>query len=107
MVECPSPTQRAAGPLCRPEGDLPRELRRIAKSLAIQVDEATLPAIIEHCNFEYMRAGTNNHPNFHKGVNGRWRDVLSPAEIARCDDVASQKLTPECARWLASGELPV
>jgi aryl sulfotransferase len=85
--------------------DLQREIRRIAAFLAIEIDAATLSAIIEHCSFDYMRAGSNNHPNFHKGVNGRWRDVLSPAEIARCDEVALRNLTPDCARWLATGQL--
>jgi aryl sulfotransferase len=88
------------------KADLPRELRRISEFLAIQIDEVLLPAIVEHCSFDYMRAGSNNHPNFHKGVNGRWRDVLDPAEIARCDEVALQNLTPDCANWLSSGELP-
>ena len=49
-----------------------------------------------------MRAGANNHPNFHKGVNGRWKDVLSPSEIARCDEVAARNLAPDCAHWLAT-----
>jgi len=88
------------------QADLPREIRRIARFLAIEIDEATLAVIVEHCGFDYMRAGSNAHPNFNKGVNGRWKNVLSPAEIAGCDDVASQNLTPDCAHWLASGELP-
>ena len=88
------------------KADLPRELLRIADFLAIEIDEAMLPAIVEHCSFDYMRVGTSNHPNFYKGVNGRWKDVLSSAEIARCDEVASRNLSPGCARWLASGGLP-
>jgi len=32
--------------------------------------------------------------------------VLSPEEIDRCDQVASSKLTPDCAHWLRTGELP-
>ena len=87
------------------KADLAGEIRRIAEFLAIEVDEATLPAILEHCGFDYMRAVTNNNPNFHKGVIGRWRDVLTPAEIARCDEVAARNLTPDCARWIATGEL--
>jgi aryl sulfotransferase len=86
------------------KADLPGEIRRIAKFLAIEIDEATFPAIVEHCGFDYMRAGANNHPNFHKGVNGRWKDVLSPAETARCDEVAARNLSPDCAHWLATGE---
>ena len=88
------------------QADLPREIRRIATFLDIEVDEAALPAIVRHCGFDYMRTGSGEHPNFNKGVNGRWKDVLSPAEIARCDEVALQNLTPDCAHWLASGALP-
>jgi aryl sulfotransferase len=85
--------------------DLIGEIRRIAEFLAIDVDEATLPAIAEHCSFDYMRTHSNNHRNFHKGVIGRWRDVLTSAEIARCDEVALQNLPADCARWLATGQL--
>ena len=53
-----------------------------------------------------MRTHSNDHPNFNKGFNGRWRDVLSSAEIARCDDVGLRNLTADCAHWLATGELP-
>jgi hypothetical protein len=42
----------------------------------------------------------------HKGTNGRWKDVLSARESARCDEVAARYLTPECARWLKTGKLP-
>jgi aryl sulfotransferase len=85
------------------KADLGGEIRRIAAFLDTPIDAATLPAIVEHCGFDYMRAGADNHPNFHKGFNGRWRDVLSPAEIARCA-VALENLTPACARWLATGQ---
>jgi aryl sulfotransferase len=43
---------------------------------------------------------------FHKGVVAQWRDVLTPAEAALCDDAAGRNLTPDCAHWLATGELP-
>lgn len=86
--------------------DLQSEIRRIAAFLAIEIDEATLPAIVAHCSFDYMRTNTDHHPNFHRGFNGRWRDVLSAAEIARCDGVAARRLSPECAHWLETGQLP-
>jgi aryl sulfotransferase len=88
------------------KADLPAEIRRIAAFLDIAVDEAVLPAIVEHCGFDYMRTQSNDHPNFHRGFNGRWRDVLSAAEIARCDVVAARNLPAECAHWLATGQLP-
>jgi aryl sulfotransferase len=34
-----------------------------------------------------------------KGTNGRWRDVLPPADCAAYDARARE----ECARWLANG----
>jgi aryl sulfotransferase len=97
--------------------DLEGEIRRIAKFLKVEIEEQVLPAIVEHCGFEYMRetasaaGGLANFRGgartfFHKGVNGRWKDVLSPAEIARCDEVAARNLTTDCAHWLATGELP-
>jgi aryl sulfotransferase len=42
----------------------------------------------------------------YKGTNGRWRDVLSAEEIRKCDDVAATNLTPDCAHWLKTGEMP-
>ncbi len=42
----------------------------------------------------------------YKGTNGRWRDTLTPADIEKYENLASKNLTPECAHWLATGELP-
>jgi aryl sulfotransferase len=39
----------------------------------------------------------------HKGVNGRWRDVLTPAESDEYERRARAELGAECARWLATG----
>ena len=41
----------------------------------------------------------------HKGVNGRWRDLLSADEIERYERMAREHLAPDCAHWLATGEL--
>ena len=38
-----------------------------------------------------------------KGVNGRWRDTLTPAEVAEYEARAVAELGSECARWLATG----
>jgi hypothetical protein len=40
----------------------------------------------------------------HKGVNGRWKDTLTPAEAAEYEARAVQELGPECAHWLATGD---
>jgi aryl sulfotransferase len=39
-----------------------------------------------------------------KGVNGRWRDTLTPAEVAEYEARAVEEPGSECARWLATGE---
>ena len=100
------------------KADMGREIRRVARFLDIEVDEAVWPRVMKHCSFDYMRAESEKidelHQFFdgggatfvHKGTNGRWKDVLSEKEIARCDEVAARHLTLECARWLKTGELP-
>jgi aryl sulfotransferase len=40
----------------------------------------------------------------HKGTNGRWKDVLTPAESAAYEAEAVARLGPACAHWLATGE---
>lgn len=39
-----------------------------------------------------------------KGVNGRWREVLSSEESAEYERRAEVELGAACARWLATGE---
>jgi aryl sulfotransferase len=96
--------------------DLPGELRRLAAFLDIDIDEDRFPAMVAHCGIDHMRAQGAANPMmeaffesgaasfFNKGVNGRWRDVLSADEAARCDAVAAARLTPDCAHWLKTGE---
>jgi aryl sulfotransferase len=92
----------------RLKADLPGEIRRIAAFLDVEIDEALFPAIVEHCSFDYMRATVPPAAKvaFPHGEIGRWKAVLSPAEIALCDAAAARHLSRECAHWLATGELP-
>lgn len=99
------------------KADLPREIRRIANFLGIDIDEARWPEIVEHCSLDYMRKsavestllqqvfsdGANTF--FHKGTNGRWKDVLSAADLEAYDKAVKGHLTSECARWMATGEI--
>jgi aryl sulfotransferase len=96
--------------------DLPGEMRRLVEFLQIEVDEARLPSLVQRCDIDYMRsrAGGDRMETmfkegaasfFNKGVNGRWKDVLSPEEIALCDEVAARRLTPDCAEWLRTGRM--
>jgi aryl sulfotransferase len=99
--------------------DMPGEIRRIAEFLDVPVDPASWPAILEHCSFEYMKkhaamsaplggvfwdGGAETFIN--KGTNGRWRDVLTPEDVARYEQRARAELGEACARWLATGERP-
>ena len=40
-----------------------------------------------------------------KGTNGRWRDVLTPDDLARYQEQISNVLSEEAARWLEQGSL--
>jgi aryl sulfotransferase len=42
---------------------------------------------------------------FHKGTNGRWRDVLSAEEVQMYEEKAAQVLTPDCRAWLEQGRI--
>lgn len=96
-----------------PEG----EMRAIADFLGCDIAEDVWPRILEHCSFDYMKANAQNvaplggaifdggaSSFINKGVNGRWRDVLSAADCARYEAKALAELGPECAYWLATGQ---
>ena len=96
--------------------DMPAEIRRIAAFLDIAIDETKWDAILEHCSFTYMKAHADQSIPFggdifrgggkrfmHKGVNDRWRDMLSAADIEKYEELACEKLGMECAHWLSTG----
>lgn len=98
--------------------DMEAQIRRIAAFLDIRVDTSRWDAILEYCSFDWMKANaTKSVPLagafwdagaqvfINKGVNGRWRDVLTPAEIAEYEARAVEELGGECARWLATGDM--
>ncbi len=98
------------------KSDMPGEIRRIAAFLDIRINEDKWDDILDHCSFDYMKANaTRSVPLggafwdggartfIHKGVNGRWSDVLSAEEKQRYEERAHAELGEECARWLESG----
>lgn len=100
------------------KSDMPGEIRRIAEFIGTPIDESKWEAILLHCSFDYMKANaTKSVPLggafwdggaqtfIHKGVNGRWRDVLSAEESEKYEQRATQELGSECAHWLATGEM--
>jgi aryl sulfotransferase len=99
------------------KADMPREIRRIAKFLDIEIDERSWPKIVEHCSFDYMKAhATQSVPMggafwdggaetfVHKGTNGRWRDVLTENDCRWYEETARTELGEPCAQWLEKGK---
>src|SRR5262249_46204599 len=102
----------------RLKADLPGEMKKLAAFLGIDIADSEWPAILEHCSFDYRKANAaqvsplgggifEGGPSqfINKGVNGRWRDVLTADDNARYERMAEEKLGPDCARWLKTGEL--
>ena len=97
--------------------DMEGEMRRIAAFLQIQVDDSRWDTILEYCSFDWMKhnaaksvplggafwdGGAKVFINM--GVNGRWKDTLTPEEVAEYERRARRELGENCARWLATGE---
>ncbi len=96
--------------------DMPGEIRRMAEFLETPIDESKWDAILTHCSFDYMKENaTKSVPLggafweggaqtvINKGVNGRWRDLLSEEESAKYERAALANLGEDCAQWLAAG----
>jgi aryl sulfotransferase len=100
--------------------DLPGEIARVADFLGIELDAARRAAIADAVTFAAMRsdaAAAAPMPEqradwvwrrglatfFHKGTNGRWRGVLTEAELAHYEAAKARCLTPECAAYLERG----
>lgn len=99
------------------KANMPQEIRKIAKFLDVQIDEKNWQNILQHCSFDYMKKNaTKSVPLggvfwdggaetfIHKGLNGRWRDKLSPEDIAKYEAKAAEELGEDCAHWLATGQ---
>lgn len=97
--------------------DMPGEMRKLAAFLEIPIDESKWDAIVEHCTFDYMKEHADltaplggavweggGKTFINKGTNGRWKDTLTPEDVARYEEVALEQLGPECAHWVATGE---
>ena len=98
------------------KADLDAEMRRVSAFLDIPVDEQLWPSLVKAARFESMREACaklmprgnttwqNGHESFfHAGTNARWRDVLTPADIALYEDRLARETSPALARWLNGG----
>ena len=97
------------------KSDLEKEVRRIARFIGVTIDEKQLPGILERCSFQWMKTNADRIGDlgelfvgggesfFFKGTNGRWRDVLTPAELASYDQRSREMLPAELKAWLDRG----
>ncbi len=96
--------------------DLEGQMRDIATYLAITVPEARWPHLVRGCSFETMKADARQSREqmsliwnggsqtfFFKGTNGRWRDVLTDADLDLYAQAMQRTLPPDSARWLENG----
>jgi aryl sulfotransferase len=100
--------------------DLPGEIVRVADFIGIEIDAARLAATADAVTFAAIRrdpAAAAPMPEeradwiwrqglatfFNQGTNGRWRDVLTPPELAQYEAAKTRCLTPDCAAYLERG----
>lgn len=96
--------------------DLPGTIRQIARFLEIEIDESKWDDMVLHCSFEYMKKHASaavplggilweggSQTFINKGTNGRWKDVLTPADNDRYEQLAIEQLGAKAARWLKMG----
>jgi aryl sulfotransferase len=100
------------------KADCSAEIARVARFLEIDLPQATLDEITQAAGFEAMReVGDALIPGadrvwdggmqrfLFKGVNGRWKDVLTDDDLAAYDAKVRAEFTPALAAWLERGRL--
>jgi aryl sulfotransferase len=100
------------------KNDLGEEMRRIASFLEIDIPESLWPALVEAASFDAMKSMANElmptagdifqgggDTFLHKGVNGRWRDVFKPEDLALYDEKVKGEFSTELSQWIESGRL--
>jgi len=98
--------------------DLDGEMRRIAAFLGIESQTEVWPRLVKTASFQAMKndgtalmgdqfgaffeGGADRF--LYKGINGRWRDMMSADDLALYEAAAS-RMTPGLARWIEGGRL--
>jgi aryl sulfotransferase len=101
------------------ERDLSPELHRLAAALSIDTAGLAWDALLHAASFDAMRARADalvphegidlladNRGFFRRGESGQWRDLLSPEELRRYDELISE-LTQDDSfhQWLHLGRI--
>jgi aryl sulfotransferase len=98
--------------------DLEGKVREIAAFCGLSPSEETIARTVEDTTFANVRKRVEESDKedrsnfifeggqktfFHKGTNGRWRDVLTDDDLALYEQAKERVLEPACARWLEAG----
>jgi len=96
--------------------DIGTSITKIAKFLAIDVDEERINDVKKKISIKAMRESAETYvPDagaswqggaktfINKGVNGRWKDILSSDDLALYELACDKVLTPDCRDWLENG----
>ena len=96
--------------------DLASEMERIAEFLGIDVPAALMPAVVERCTFDVVKANPEKvvgdmHGSFegganrfiNKGTNGRWRSLLDAEDLALYARTVATALPSDARLWLEHG----
>ena len=96
--------------------DLSGEIRRVANFSSIDCSDEQISAVTHAVTFATMKQNANQllpsadrlwrggaNTFIFKGTNGRWKDVLTPDELALYAETVAKVLTPDCAAWLEQG----
>jgi aryl sulfotransferase len=96
--------------------DLPGEIRRITRFLDIECADQALADVAQAVTFATMKRNADQllpdaatawkggaQTFVFQGTNGRWREILSPEELALHRQTVARVLPHDCAAWLEHG----
>jgi aryl sulfotransferase len=99
--------------------DLDGEMRGVAGWLDIEVPTERWPQVVDACTFDTVKRDPEKvvgdmsfafqggaQTFIHKGTNGRWRGVLTDADLELYEAAKARTLPPACAQWLERGGAP-
>ena len=101
------------------KSDLPKKMKEIAEFLEIEYDESKFDMMVNNCSIEAMRnkknpMGARMEENsgifkdtkkfFNKGINGRWKDVLTDKDTENYRHLARRYLDEDGIYWMETGQ---
>lgn len=99
--------------------DITGSITDLAAFLGEQLSPEHLAKVVENTTFQNVKANAakmdaegdpraivfkgGSSTFFHKGTNGRWRNVLTEDDLLLYEEAKQRVLTPDCAKWLEEG----